>query len=308
MTRRYRVLSSVLIVSLLAVAMGLSGAAAQSATAESSDITISNVGDTGESAITVDADNGVSIVNVEVSVDTSVAEITGVQEGADVDSSQAAQTFNIVDQTADSVRIEHANIQAQANPVQGFELAVVEFESVGGGETPVEITNTDVIDGEQNEYNAQISEGTLSVSSDGGEDDDGGQSGDDGGQDDGQQDDGGQSGDDGGQDDGQQDDGGQSDGQQADGGNGEGGSDGGEQSDGQQTDGGNGEGESDDGGQSDGQQADGGNGEGESDGGENTAEEDTDPTGEDEGLPGFTAIAALLAVSLAVLMGSKRKR
>ncbi len=153
-------------VALFAVAIGAaaSGVAAQNATIESEDVTVTSISDTGESAITIDADDGVSIANVEVSIDTSVAEITGVQEGADVDSSQNAQTFDVVDQTADSVRIEYNNLQAQANPVQDFELAVVEFNPQSPGSTPIDVAEDSLFDGNQNEYSpVGEQEGSLNV-------------------------------------------------------------------------------------------------------------------------------------------------
>jgi len=166
MKDRNRIALITVAVALLAVAMGAaaSGVAAQNATVESEDVTVTDLADTGESAITIDAEDGVSITNVEVSVDTSVAEITGVQEGADVDSSQPAQTFDVVDQTADSVRIEYNNLQAQANPVEDFELAVVEFAPQGPGSTPIEVAEDGVFDGNQNEYSpVGEQEGTLNV-------------------------------------------------------------------------------------------------------------------------------------------------
>jgi len=135
------------------------------ATVKSGDVRVGSTGETGESAITVDAENGLSIANVEVSVDTSVAEIQSVSEGADVDSSQPAQTFNVIDQTADSVRIEYSNLQAQASPIQDFELARVEFESqTDDGETPIQILTDELRDGNTDSYGTvSEDEGTFSV-------------------------------------------------------------------------------------------------------------------------------------------------
>jgi len=135
------------------------------ATVESSDVRVGGTGETGESAITVDAENGMSIARLNVSVDTSVAEITSVSEGADVDSSQPSQTFNVIDQTADSARIEYSNLQAQASPVQDFELACIEFESqTDDGETPIQILTDELRDGNTDSYGTiNEDEGTFSV-------------------------------------------------------------------------------------------------------------------------------------------------
>jgi len=142
------------------------GAGEAEATVESSSVTVGGVGETGESAITIDADNGVLVAQIDVSVDTSVAEITNVQEGADVDSSQPSQTFNLIDQTADSARIEYSNLQAQTSPIQDFELAVVEFEAQGASSTPVEVAEDGVFDGAGSEYTLiGEQEGTLTVGS-----------------------------------------------------------------------------------------------------------------------------------------------
>jgi len=148
--------------------VSVTGDGGSQATVESSSVTVDGTGDTGESAITIDAEDGVSIANVEVSVDTSVAEIVNVQEGADVDSSQPAQTFDVVDQTADSVRIEYNNLQAQANPVEDFELAVVEFESqTDDGSTQIGVAEDGLFDGNQNEYTLiGEQEGALTVGAD----------------------------------------------------------------------------------------------------------------------------------------------
>ena len=134
-------------------------------TLESSGVNIGNMGETGESAVTLDAEDGLSIANVEVSVDTSVAEINNVEQGADVDQSNPAVTFDIVDQTADSVRIEYNNIQAQPNPIQDFEVAAVEFEArTDDGTTQIEVTEDGLFDGSQSEYSAvETKTGTLSV-------------------------------------------------------------------------------------------------------------------------------------------------
>ena len=161
-----RIVLVTVFVALFAVAAGAaaSSVAAQSATVESSGVTISDVGDTGEGAVTIDADNGVSIARINISVNTSVAEINSVSDGADVDPSQPATNFNIVDQTADSVRVELSNLQAQADPVQGFELAVIEFEANAEDDTPIELEVDDLRDGSTAEYpNLNVVEGTLSV-------------------------------------------------------------------------------------------------------------------------------------------------
>jgi len=123
------------------------------ATVKSGSVSVGGTGETGESAITVDAGNGVSIARLNITVDTSVAEIVDVQPGADVDPSQPAQTFDVIGQTNDSVRIEYNNIQATSNSVSDFELAVVEFEAqADDGEATIGL-NTDVLrDGNTNSY------------------------------------------------------------------------------------------------------------------------------------------------------------
>jgi hypothetical protein len=159
-------------VALLVIGMGAAAstvAAQDPATIESDSVTISNAGGTGSSAITVDADSGVSIANVEVSVDTSVAEITDVQPGADVDTSNNAVTFNVVDQTADSVRIEYNNIAASGGSVNDFEVAVVEFEATGGGSAPIALSEDGVFDSNSNQYGSiGEQEGTITVGVSGG--------------------------------------------------------------------------------------------------------------------------------------------
>jgi len=138
------------------------------ATVESGSVNIGSNGGTGESAITLDAEDGMSIANVEVSVDTSVAEIVDVEPGEDVDTSSNAVNYDVIDETNDSVRVEYANIQAQANPVQDFELARIEFEAqTNDGEAAVGITPDGVFDGSQNEYSSVGKEqGRLTVGAD----------------------------------------------------------------------------------------------------------------------------------------------
>ena len=124
-----------------------------SATVESSSVVIEDDGGTGESSVTVDAEEGMSIANVEVSIDTSVAEIVNVTPGADVDPSENAVNYNLIDQTNDSVRIEYANIGADDSSMSDFELAVVEFEAqTDDGDATVEVSVDGIFDGSQNEY------------------------------------------------------------------------------------------------------------------------------------------------------------
>jgi len=124
-----------------------------SATVTSSDVAIPEVGDTGESSITVDGGAGIGIAEIEISIDTTVAEIVNVEDGADVDPTDSAVTFDVVGQTADSVRVEYSSIQAQANPVQDFEVAVVEFEAQADeGESTIGLDTDELRDGNQNEY------------------------------------------------------------------------------------------------------------------------------------------------------------
>jgi hypothetical protein len=170
-TQNRAFLAVVILVLAVATGAAVSSVAAQqaSATVGSDSVTISNAGGTGSSAITVDADSGVSIANVEVSVDTSVAEITDVQPGADVDTSNNAVTFNVVDQTADSVRIEYNNIAASGGSVNDFEVAVVEFEATGGGSAPIALSEDGVFDSNSNQYGSiGEQEGTITVGVSGG--------------------------------------------------------------------------------------------------------------------------------------------
>jgi len=95
----------------------------------SSDVTIPNVGGTGESTVEVDAENGLAVGDVTVSVNTSVARISDVREGADVDSGSAGVLFEVTELTDGSATVEYTNISG-TNPLDGFELAVVEFERV----------------------------------------------------------------------------------------------------------------------------------------------------------------------------------
>ena len=165
------------------VAILLAGAAAttvaaQDATVQSSDVTISDVGDTGESAVTIDADNGVGIANVEVTVDTSVAEITDVQPGSDVNTSAPAVNFAVSNVTQDSVTIEYANIGADSEDIGGFELALVNLTSVGAGNATVTLSEDGVYGGGNSQYaNVALTEGGLSVSNTTSQGMDGGQDG-----------------------------------------------------------------------------------------------------------------------------------
>ena len=97
------------------------------ATVKSEDVSISKVGHTGNSTISVDAPEGLSTADVTVSINTSVARIANVREGADVNSGDASVLFNVTNQTNDSVSVQYTNI-AGTGPVQDFELAGIEFE------------------------------------------------------------------------------------------------------------------------------------------------------------------------------------
>ena len=142
-----------------------SGSGGGSATVSSRDVTIPNVGDTGESAVTIDADNGVGIANVEVTVDTSVAEITDVQPGSDVDTSDPGVTFDILDESSDSVHVEYANIGAGTGQADGFELMQIEFVAqTGSGGTPISVSDNGVYNGNSQQYSdVTVSEGQLTV-------------------------------------------------------------------------------------------------------------------------------------------------
>jgi len=135
------------------------------ATITSGSVTVGSAGDTGESSITIDAEDGMSAADVEVSVDTSAAEITNVAPGADVDTGDPAVAFDVVDQTPDSVLIQYTNIQSLTGQITDFELATVEFEAqTDDGETPISLSNTAVFDADSDQYSViNEEEGTLTV-------------------------------------------------------------------------------------------------------------------------------------------------
>ena len=108
------------------------------AAVSSSDVSIGDVGDTGNSTITVDAENGLSVADVNVSVDTSVARITGVSAGDDVNTGDPAVQFQVTEQTEGLVSIEYTTIDG-TGPIDGFEFAEVEFERRSQGNTPIQL-------------------------------------------------------------------------------------------------------------------------------------------------------------------------
>ena len=143
------------------------GSIPSTATISSTDVEAGTPGAMRESSIKIDAEEGVSIANVEVSIDTSVAEIADVQEGQDVDSSEPAQTFDVLDRTPDSVLLEYNNILATNESLTDFELAKVQFEAqTEDGEAQIGMSSEGVYDGNQNEYGeVELEEGTLTVGS-----------------------------------------------------------------------------------------------------------------------------------------------
>jgi PKD repeat protein len=135
------------------------------AAVQSSDVTVGRSFETGESSITIDAEDGVSVANIEVSVDASVAEISNVEPGTDVDENSPSVAFSVEDQGSGSVRIEYSNIQATDSSVTDFELATVELESqTDDGEADIGVTPDRVFSANQNEYiPVDVEEGTLTV-------------------------------------------------------------------------------------------------------------------------------------------------
>lgn len=160
-----RIAVLVIILSLTIITAVATNAVAQEAVVESDNVTISESG-TGQTVITVNATAGLSIANIEISVDTSVAEITSVESGADVNSDNAAVNFNTINQSSDSARIEYANISSEDSTLNGFELAVVEFESVSRGDTPIRVTENGIFNSNNSEYNdVEVLDGRLNSGS-----------------------------------------------------------------------------------------------------------------------------------------------
>jgi hypothetical protein len=87
-------------------------------------------GETGEATITVDAEKGLSAADVTVSVGTSVATITDIQPGSDVNNGSSNVDFNSnVDSTGGSATISYTEVGAPSDQLEDFKLAVVEMES-----------------------------------------------------------------------------------------------------------------------------------------------------------------------------------
>jgi hypothetical protein len=154
---------ALLVVLLLAGAV-VGAVAAQGAAVESEDVTISNMGETGESRITVDADKNVSTVDVTVSVDTSVAEITDAREGAGP--FDRGVIVNMVNQTPGSVTFEYSDISRSES---SFELGVVEFVARTEGEvTDIELSTANFNDDNFEPFDdVDTDEGELRISADG---------------------------------------------------------------------------------------------------------------------------------------------
>lgn len=174
-----RVLLAVAVTSLM-VTTAVVGVTAQSTAATTSvdDVEISTVGETGEASVVLDVGNGLSAADVTVSVDTSIAEISGVSEGEDINSNQNSVEFEVVNQSSGSVTFQYTAPQG-ASVTEGLQFATVEFQAVNQGQTEIGISTNNFNDQSYNEYGSvnQVS-GTLSVESDGedeeGEDDGGG--------------------------------------------------------------------------------------------------------------------------------------
>lgn len=134
------------------------------AVVSSSNVSIESNGSTGQTTVTVDAEDGMSVADVNISVDTDVAEISSVNEGSDVDTSNPTVLFDVVNQTPESVLIQYTNIAA-SDSVEDFELAVVEFKAnTDDGETVIETNATNLVDSDTNPYGTvNETEGTLTV-------------------------------------------------------------------------------------------------------------------------------------------------
>jgi hypothetical protein len=145
------------------------GVTAQSATATASvgDVEISTVGETGETSVVLDVGNGLSAADVTVSVDTSIAEISAVSEGEDINSDQNTVEYVVVEQSPGSVSFEYTAPQG-STVTEDLEFAVVEFQAVNQGQTEIGITTDNFNDQSYNEYDSvnEVS-GSLSVESGG---------------------------------------------------------------------------------------------------------------------------------------------
>jgi len=167
-------LKTLLVISVFATGVAATGAIAQAETVEmeenpgatvsSSNVSIGANGSTGQTSVTVNAQGGMSVADVVISVDTTVAEISSVDEGTDVDSSRPTVLFEVMNRTPDSVLIQYTNIAA-SDSVEDFELAVVEFEAnTDDGETVIGTNATNLVDSDTNPYETVNEiEGNLTV-------------------------------------------------------------------------------------------------------------------------------------------------
>jgi PKD repeat protein len=105
-------------------------------TVKSEDVVVNGVGNTGNGTILVDANEGLHTGDVTVSVNGSVAEISSVREGGDVNSSNSSQLFEVTNQTASSVTIKYTNTVG-TEPVNSFELAEIEFSLLSESDTKI---------------------------------------------------------------------------------------------------------------------------------------------------------------------------
>jgi PGF-CTERM protein len=164
-TTTERALTACLLAATLALAAGLASptvAAQETATVSVEDVQMQSPGDTAQTTVTVTAPNGIGVADAVVSVDTSVAEITAVSPGSDVDTSQATTQFETDNRTDGSVTIRYTNI-AEVGSVQDFELAVVEFEAVGEGTSEISLRSPNLADDTANDYQPTETSAELSV-------------------------------------------------------------------------------------------------------------------------------------------------
>ena len=132
-----------------------------SSTVISKNATVLNDGDTGTSIIKIKPENGVGVAQLNITLDTSVAEIINVTPGEDV-KRDAGTVFDVISRTPGSVRIEYANIGASS--VEEFELAEVELESqTSDGEATVGLGALNITDENCVEYDIQTDEGQVST-------------------------------------------------------------------------------------------------------------------------------------------------
>ena len=153
------------LIASLGVLTASSVAGAQTTAAVSmEDVEISAEGETAQSTITMDAESGISVADATVSVDTSVAEITGVSPGSDIDTDAATTQFEVTNRSDSTVTVRYTNI-AEVGSADAFELAVIEFEGNSVGETEIGLEVPNLADDSANDYEINEASATLSVGS-----------------------------------------------------------------------------------------------------------------------------------------------